>query len=74
MVRTGPIFDWAFQYGEGASLWVITQKAWYRLVEPADRYTDVHQPDADKLAVCGAAVMEMQVYPPPPPPPWTRST
>jgi hypothetical protein len=59
-VRTGPILDWAIQYGGAAALWVLTEKAWYRLVSPAEKYAEMHQPDADRLAVCGAAVMEMQ--------------
>lgn len=62
-VQTGPIVDWCFQYSDTASIWVITQNAWYRLVDPAERYLETHQPDAEKLAICGAAVQEMQEDP-----------
>ena len=62
-IQTSPILDWCYQYSDTASAWVITQNAWYKLVDPAERYLEIHQPDAERLAICGAAVLEMQEDP-----------
>ena len=63
LVQTQPISDWCFQYGETAGVWAITDQAWYKLVAPAAEYSDVHRPVALKLAVCNAAVRELQQDP-----------
>lgn len=55
--------DWCFQYSDTASIWVITDKAWYQLGEPSVDFVPVHQPDAEKLAICGAAVQEIEQDP-----------
>ena len=62
-IQTGPVIDWCFQYSDAASIWVLTDNAWYKLIEPAAEFVPSYSPEAEKLAICGAAVLEMQEDP-----------
>lgn len=62
-VRTEAVLDWCFQYSGTASIWAITEKSWYKLVEPSEEFSPIYQPEAEKLAICGTAVRQMQEDP-----------
>ena len=62
-IQTGPVIDWCFQYSDTASIWVLTDSAWYKLLEPAPEFGPAYSPESEKLAICGAAVQEMQEDP-----------
>lgn len=62
-VQTGAVIDWCFQYSDTASIWVLTDSAWYKLLEPAPDFVPMYSPEAEKLSICGAAVLEMQEDP-----------
>lgn len=57
------MIDWCFQYSDTASIWVLTDNAWYKLLEPAPEFVATYSQEAEKLAICGAAVQEMQEDP-----------
>ena len=62
-IQTGPVVDWCFQYSDSASIWVLTDSAWYKLLEPAPEFASAYAQESEKLAICGAAVQEMQEDP-----------
>ena len=62
-IQTGPVLESCFQYSDTANLWIITDHAWYKLIDPTPAFEPLYQPDAERLAICGAAVMEMREDP-----------
>ncbi|KAK9833054.1 hypothetical protein WJX74_005940 [Apatococcus lobatus] len=56
------VTDWCFSYGDAPSVWVITCIAWFKLLDAAPEYADIHTLLLRKLDLCSAAVHSLRSH------------
>ena len=59
-VETGPVVDWALQYGKQPCVWACTAKAWYRLMTPAPAYAMAAAAVQRRLDMCSRATTALE--------------